>query len=122
MPVVETRSREMPLTSTGHRPELQAEYQKASSAVITATTKSGGILDWKRTCRLSEQIDGGKDSFQRADKGFTKPVTTNAGRFEFGGPIVKDKVHIFGSYKAIIESQQSGRYPSTSAGFALWTR
>src|SRR5438876_5186479 len=51
---------------------FKAEYQKASSAVITATTKSGGN-EWHGNALLGYQNKSmvAKDSFQRADKNFT---------------------------------------------------
>ena len=48
---------------------FKAEYQKASSAIITATTKSGGSV-WTGNALLTYQNEGlvGLDSFQRKDR------------------------------------------------------
>ena len=79
---------------------FKAEYQNATSAVITAQTKSGGNI-WSGQALYAYQNKGmvQLDSFQRA-QGTPKPDyrRTLAG-FSIGGPIVKDKVHFFGSYE-----------------------
>lgn len=79
---------------------FKAEYQNAASAVITAQTKSGGNV-WSGNALFAYQNKGmvQLDSFQRAG-GTPKPDyrRTLAG-FSIGGPIVKDKVHVFGSYE-----------------------
>ena len=85
---------------------FKAEYQKASSAVITATTKSGGNT-WSGNALVGYQNASlvGLDSFQRADKKnnpntFKKPdYNRTLTALSFGGPIVKDKIHVFGSYE-----------------------
>lgn len=85
---------------------FKAEYQKASSAIITATTKSGGNV-WSGNALFGFQNEGmvALDTFQRRDKNnnpttFNKPdykrtVTALSG----GGPIITDKMHVFGSYE-----------------------
>ncbi len=84
---------------------FKAEYQKASSAIITATTKSGGNT-WSGNALYSFQNKRmvGLDSFQRKDKAanpkFTKPdYKRNLAALSVGGPIIKDKIHFFGSYE-----------------------
>lgn len=84
---------------------FKAEYQKASSAVITATTKSGGNV-WSGNALVGYQNKSfvQLDSFQRIDKTnnptFKKPdYNRTLTALSFGGPIVKDKIHIFGSYE-----------------------
>ena len=74
-----------------------AEYQKASSAINTAVTKSG-----------SNSFTG--DAFYYfQDKGLVaeNPVKKTNPEYErsqyglsFGGPIIQDKMHFFGSYEA----------------------
>jgi outer membrane receptor for ferrienterochelin and colicin len=79
---------------------FKAEYQNASSAVITATTKSGGNV-WSGNALFAYQNKGmvQLDSFQRAS-GTPKPdYRRTLSAFSFGGPIIKDKVHFFGSYE-----------------------
>ena len=85
---------------------FKAEYQKASSAVITATTKSGGNV-WSGNALVGYQNASmvQLDTFQRADKAnnpttFKRPdYSRTLSALSFGGPIVKDKIHIFGSYE-----------------------
>jgi hypothetical protein len=80
---------------------FKAEYQKASSAIITATTRSGGNT-WAGSAFLTYQNKGmvALDSFQRIDTTFKKPEYTRylAGG-SVGGPIIKDRLHFFGSFE-----------------------
>src|SRR5207248_4729679 len=85
---------------------FKAEYQKASSAIITATTKSG-TNEWTGNVLYGYQNKNlvQLDSFQRRDRNtspstFQRPdYTRNLAAVSFGGPIVKDKLHFFGSYE-----------------------
>ncbi|HEX2722870.1 MAG TPA: carboxypeptidase regulatory-like domain-containing protein, partial [Gemmatimonadaceae bacterium] len=93
---------------------FKAEYQKASSAVITATTKSGGN-EWTGNALYAFQNKGmvGLDSFQRRDRNnspatFKKPeYKRTLAAFSAGGPIVKDKIHVFGSYEGNYQDRQN---------------
>jgi hypothetical protein len=79
---------------------FKAEYQNAASAVITATTKSGGNV-WSGNALYAFQNKGmvQLDSFQRKN-GTPKPdYRRTLSAFSFGGPIIKDKIHFFGSYE-----------------------
>jgi len=92
----------------------KAEYQKASSAVITATTKSGTNV-WSGNALVGFQNQDWVqlDSFQRKDKAanpatFTKPpYDRTLTAFSVGGPIVKDKLHVFASYEGNIQNRSS---------------
>jgi len=85
---------------------FKAEYQKASSAIITATTKSGGNT-WTGNALVAYQHRGlvALDSFQRKDKnlnpaGFRRPeYERTLAAVSVGGPLVQDKMHFFGSYE-----------------------
>ena len=80
--------------------QFKAEYQNAASAVITAQTKSGGNT-WSGQALYAFQNKGmvQLDSFQRAS-GAPKPdYRRTLSGFSIGGPIVKDKLHFFGSYE-----------------------
>jgi hypothetical protein len=108
---------------------FKAEYQKASSAIITATTKSGGNT-WSGNALIGYQNASmiTLDTLQRADRnnnpaGFVKPkYNRTLSAISIGGPIVKDKIHIFGSYEGNIQNRASrvafsglpapGAYPS----------
>jgi Carboxypeptidase regulatory-like domain/TonB dependent receptor/TonB-dependent Receptor Plug Domain len=91
---------------------FKAEYQKATSAVITATTKSGTNV-WSGNALFGYQNAAmvQLDSFQRADKAgnpttFTRPAYNRTlTALSFGGPIIKDKLHIFGSYEGNFQNR-----------------
>ena len=85
---------------------FKAEYQKASSAIIVATTKSGSN-DWHGSL-FGNYVNNSfvaLDSFQRANR------AANAATFKlqdyrrylagasFGGPIIRSKLFFFGSYE-----------------------
>lgn len=91
---------------------FKAEYQKASSAVITAVTKSG-TNEWQGSA-FGSYINQGLvalDSFNRATKattpGFKKPdySRTQLG-LSGGGPLVENKLFFFGSYEANLQHRQ----------------
>jgi hypothetical protein len=94
---------------------FKAEYQKASSAIITATTKSG-TNKWSGSVLFGFQDKGlvALDSFQIKDKHiadstaqakgipstFVKPdYTRTLPTFSVGGPIQKDRLFFFGSFE-----------------------
>ena len=79
---------------------FKAEYQNAASAVITATTKSGGNV-WSGNALFAFQNKGmvQLDSFQRAGKVPKPDYRRTLSAFSIGGPIIKDKIHFFGSYE-----------------------
>ncbi len=104
----------------------KAEYQKASSAVITATTKSG-TNEWAGTILASYQNQSlvSLDSFQRRDQTanpgtFTKPpYNRTLTALSFGGPIIKDKLHLFASYEGNIQNRSSRvDFTTPPSGFA----
>jgi hypothetical protein len=90
----------------------KAEYQKASSAIITAVTKSGGNT-WEGSTFLDYQNKGlvALDSFQIKDRN-TNPSTfvkPDYSRYLFGasagGPLIKDKLFFFGTYEGNFQSR-----------------
>jgi hypothetical protein len=91
---------------------FKAEYQKASSAVIIATTKSG-TNTWAGNALVGYQNASmiGLDTLQRADKAanpgsFKKPdYNRTLSAFSIGGPIVKDKIHVIGTYEGNIQNR-----------------
>ncbi|HEY7235610.1 MAG TPA: TonB-dependent receptor [Gemmatimonadaceae bacterium] len=78
----------------------KAEYQKASSAIITATTRSGGN-QWEGDAFASGVGNSyvAKDAFA-AEKGLARPAykRLQAGA-SLGGPLAKDKLFFFGTYE-----------------------
>ena len=93
---------------------FKAEYQKASSAVITATTKSG-TNEWTGSVLVGYQNASmvSLDSFQRRDKAlapttFTKPpYNRTLTALSIGGPIIRDKLHVFASYEGNIQNRSN---------------
>lgn len=79
---------------------FKAEYQNAASAVITAQTKSGGNV-LSGTALYAYQNKGmvQLDSFQRANATPKPDYRRTLSAFSIGGPIIKDKLHFFGSYE-----------------------
>ncbi|MDZ4864435.1 MAG: TonB-dependent receptor [Gemmatimonadota bacterium] len=84
----------------------KAEYQKSSSAIITAVTKSGGNV-WHGNAFFGYQNQGlvALDTFARANKA-NNPTTFREPDYKRwlvglsgGGPIIRDKLHVFGSYE-----------------------
>ncbi|HWK90356.1 MAG TPA: TonB-dependent receptor, partial [Longimicrobium sp.] len=93
---------------------FKAEYQKASSAIITATTRSGSN-EWESSGFLNYQHEGliALDSFQRFSRAanprtFSRP---DFKRYQFGanagGPIIRDRLFFFGSFER--NDQNRGR-------------
>ena len=79
---------------------FKAEYQNAASAVITAQTKSGGNV-WSGQALYAFQNKNmvQLDSFQRANNTPKPDYRRTLAGFSIGGPIIRDKVHFFGSYE-----------------------
>lgn len=108
---------------------FKAEYQKASSAVITATTKSGGNT-WSGNALVGYQNASfvALDTFQRKDKAaaikagnkYKVPqYNRTLSALSFGGPIVKDKIHVFGSYEGNYQNRSNRvNIPTPPSGFA----
>jgi len=104
----------------------KAEYQKASSAIITATTKSGSN-EWSGNVLVGYQNASmvQLDSFQRKDKAaapttFTKPpYDRTLTALSIGGPLIKDKLHLFASYEGNIQNRSSRvDFATPPGGFA----
>lgn len=86
----------------------KAEYQKASSAIISAITKSGGndvhgeVFAYYQNKNLVSQ-----DKFSEA-RGESKPEYTRwQPGLSVGGPIVKDKLHFFASYEGNYQDRET---------------
>lgn len=90
---------------------FKAEYQKASSAIITATTRSG-TNRWETDGFLNYQDRGlvDLDRFQSRDRqnnpDFARPdfERVQAG-FNVGGPLIRDRLHIFGSFERNVQNR-----------------
>jgi hypothetical protein len=84
---------------------FKAEYQKASSAIITATTKSGSNR-WSGNALFTYQSKGlvALDTFQTIQKNtnpnFKEPdFTRYIAGLSVGGPLIRDRLFFFGSYE-----------------------
>ncbi len=105
---------------------FKAEYQKASSAVITATTKSGtNELHGNVLVGYQNASMVALDTFQRADKlanpaTFQKPpYNRTLTALSVGGPIIRDKLHFFGSYEGNIQNRSNRvNFTTPPTGFA----
>ncbi len=113
---------------------FKAEYQKASSAIITATTKSGGNV-WTGNVIFGYQNRDvvALDSFQRRDKHVADSIaiaTGNSSTFRkpdysryltslsLGGPIMRDRLFFFGSYEGNYQNRaNSVNFAAPPAGF-----
>jgi len=88
---------------------FKAEYQKSSSAIITATTKSGTNV-WTGSAVFGYQNKSlvALDSFQRATTGFQKPdYTRSLASFSIGGPIQRDRLFFFGAYEGNYQNRSN---------------
>jgi hypothetical protein len=111
---------------------FKAEYQKSSSAIITAVTKSGTNL-WSGSLFTSYQNQAlvALDSIQRRDKAnpaisFTEPDYSRVlGGGTIGGPLIRDKLFLFAAYEGNFQNRQGvtrlngdpATWPAPIAGF-----
>ena len=92
---------------------FKAEYQKASSAIITATTRSGGNA-WSGNVFVSYQNKElvALDTFQiiqeKTNPNFEQPdFSRYLGGFSVGGPLIRDKMFLFGSYEGNYQNRSN---------------
>jgi len=102
---------------------FKAEYQKASSAIITATTRSGGN-EWHGNVLFAFQNKNfvALDSFQNANPSFTKPdYTRYLTSLSVGGPLIRNKMQMFFSYEGNYQNRNStvSMTPPTPGAFPL---
>ena len=102
---------------------FKAEYDKAASAIITAVTKTGGN-EWSGDLFAQYQPNGlvSQDRFS-ADRGEPKQDYKRwQGGVSAGGPLIKDKLHLFVSYE---QNDQDREYPvflAANANVPTWLR
>ena len=101
----------------------KAEYQKSSSAVLTATTRSGGNV-WTGTAFLAYQNKNlvALDSVQEHDKRIADSIAQANGTpstfrepdynrqlvgLSVGGPLKRDKLFFFGSYEGNYQTRSN---------------
>ena len=106
---------------------FKAEYQKASSAIIVATTKSGSNK-WQGSAFGNYVYNGfvALDSFQRKNKATNPTGFSNADYSRYlagatlGGPIVENKLFFFGSFEMNDQNRaQSVSFNPIPAGVTL---
>src|SRR2546427_5317152 len=88
---------------------FKAEYQKASSAVISATTRSGSNT-WTGDVLYGYQnkIFVALDSFQRATPKFSKPAYSRSLlSASVGGPIQHNRLFFFGAYEGNYQNRSN---------------
>lgn len=98
---------------------FKAEYQKASSAIITATTKSGSNV-WSGNALFGYQNKDlvALDTFQRATPNFTKPdYTRSLAALSVGGPIQRDRLFFFGAYEGNYQNRSNQVLFAPPSGF-----
>jgi hypothetical protein len=108
---------------------FKAEYQKASSAIITAVTKSGGnelhgdVFVYYQNKNLVA-IDGVTQ--RRADANNTDAVKPEYERWQpgvsLGGPIVKDRIHFFASYEGNVQDREYEVFRGTNMNWPAAVR
>lgn len=102
----------------------KAEYQKATSAIITATTKSGsnkwegGLFAYGQGTNFTAL-----DTFQLVSRAAPNSTFRKASLARYmaggsiGGPIIKDKLFFFGSYESNMQDRENtvtfGTIPAT---------
>lgn len=91
----------------------KAEYQKASSAIITATTQSG-TNEWAGNILLQNM---GEQWMAQDPFAATKPeLDRYLGAASVGGPIIRDRLHVFGSFEINRQDRSSTvDFPGTTA-------
>src|SRR5947207_3130656 len=99
---------------------FKAEYQKSSSAIITATTRSG-TNEWHGNVLMGYQNKSfvALDTFQAANSSFKKAdYTRYLTALSVGGPLIRDRMHLFVSYEGNYQDRNSTvLMPTVPAGF-----
>ncbi|MEO8634560.1 MAG: carboxypeptidase regulatory-like domain-containing protein [Gemmatimonadales bacterium] len=87
---------------------FKAEYQKASSAIIVATTKSGGNV-WSGSAFTEYQNKGlvAADSFDVANNVKKPDYSRYLMGLSAGGPIIRDRLHVFGSFEGNYQNRNA---------------
>jgi hypothetical protein len=105
---------------------FKAEYQEASSAIITATTRSGGNT-WSGHAFTTYQNNGfvALDTFAFASNpaNTQKPAQPDYSRYlgglSLGGPLIRDRLFFFGSYEGNYQHRVSPvKITGVPTGFA----
>jgi outer membrane receptor protein involved in Fe transport len=86
----------------------KAEYQKASSAIITATTKSGTNI-WQASTFFSGTGQGllARDTFDIRNKVPKRQFDRYLTGMSLGGPLIHDKLFLFGTYEGNYQNRDA---------------
>src|SRR3989475_6070752 len=112
---------------------FKAEYEKSSSTVITATTRSGGAR-WSANVQVGYQNKGllALDTFQVRDKHVADSIARKNGTpttfkvpdysrvltaLSAGGPVIRDKLFFFGSYEGNYQDRANRVAITPPSGF-----
>ena len=97
----------------------KAEYQKAASAIITATTRSGGNA-WESDAFVSRigRSSVARDAFTRLNAGPKPDYSRLQLGASVGGPIARDKLFFFGTYELNARDEPQVVSLGTSAALA----
>jgi hypothetical protein len=97
----------------------KAEYEKASAAVITAVTKSGGNdLDGEVFYLFQDKGLVTQDDFSKA-RGEEKPdYDRKQAGLALGGPVLRDRLHFFVSYEGQEQDRNATVFRGSSFGSA----
>ncbi len=102
---------------------FKAEYQKASSAIITATTRSGGNT-WSGNLFVTYQnkdlvaLDTFQLDQQRRSPSFRQPDFTRViPGISVGGPVTRNKLFFFGSYEGNYQNRSNRVNITPATGF-----
>jgi len=103
---------------------FKAEYQKASSAIITATTRSGGNT-WSGNVFVGYQNKDlvALDTFQlnqkQSNPAFQQPdFTRTLGGVSAGGHVIRNRLFFFGSYEGNYQNRSNTVNITPATGFA----
>jgi len=113
---------------------FKAEYQKATGAIISATTRSG-TNEWTGTAFFGYQNKGllALDTFSLKDKHRADSIAKKNGTpttfrvpdysrtltsFSGGGPLIRDRLFFFGSYEGNYQDRASRVAIQTPVGYA----
>ncbi len=88
--------------------QFAAEYGQASGAIVNVVTRSGTNQIQGRIFALSrsDKLDA-QDPFSKAQGSGEAPFSQQRFGGFFGGPVVRDRMHYFGSYEGLRQAETS---------------